>query len=174
MQPCYDVISWLCAVITLIERYLFGFPIRGFLLFSGKSNGEKTLSRITSHFHDGITKRFLNGQTEPGATKSGRWMSRTVCRRPARWAPFFSTWPGHWPTLVSPGSLSLSFSRLPTRVRRFLSSLQKRSPFFIESGFRRMLCCHLHKRLPPSDRLPPPIFEGAAYDLAMRFQQHMP
>ncbi|XP_018393752.1 PREDICTED: uncharacterized protein LOC108772673 [Cyphomyrmex costatus] len=38
-----------------------------------------------------------------------------------------------------------------------------------------MLCCHHHKRLPPSDRPPPPIFvEGAAYDLAMRFQQHMP
>lgn len=95
---------------AVIERFLSGFSIEGFLLFYKKSSNEKTSGRIASHFHDNIAKRFLNGQTEPGAAKSGRWMSRTVCRRPARWAPFFSTWPGHWPTLVSPGSLSLSFS----------------------------------------------------------------
>jgi len=128
--------------------------------------------RVGSHLIFTIAKYFLNGQTELGVAKSGRWMSRTVCRRPARWAPFFSTWPGHWPTLVSPGSLSLSFSRPPTRIRRLLSPM-KRSPLLYRTGLPSH--CHHHKWLPPSDRPPPPIFvDGAAYDLAMRLQQHMP
>lgn len=41
-------------------------------------------------------------------------MSRTVCRCRARVGPsFFSTWPGHWPTSISPRSLSFSLSLLP-------------------------------------------------------------
>lgn len=48
-------------------------------------------------------------------------------------------------------------------------------PSFLRSGFRRTRHCLHHKRPPPSDRPPPPILvEGAAYDLAMRLQQHMP
>lgn len=70
---------------------VFGVFIEDFLLFSGKSSVEKMSSGVAFHFRDNIAKRFLNGQTELGAAKCGRWMSRTVCRRPARWAPFFST-----------------------------------------------------------------------------------
>lgn len=48
-------------------------------------------------------------------------------------------------------------------------------PSFLWSGFCRTRHCLHHKRPPPSDRPPPPILvEGAAYDLAMRLQQHMP
>lgn len=149
---------------------------------------------IASHFQDDIAERFLNGQTELGAAKNGRWMSRTVCRRPARWASFFFTWPGRWPTLVSPGSLSFSVflpgasplppsssARIPLHILTasfgdFCPSPRARSPLPPRSGFRWTRVAStindLHHR---PNRPPPPILvEGAAYDLAMRLQQHMP
>lgn len=136
---------------------------------------------IASHFHDREAFPEWADRTWSG---QDRWMSRTVCRRPARWAPFFSTWPGYWPTLVSPDSLSFS----PTGFSSQSPSPRSTCPLDgpcppperlslppVRPGFRQTRHCLHHKRPPPSNRPPPPILvEGAAYDLAMRLQQHMP
>jgi len=45
-------ISWLYAVIALVEQFLFSLSIEDFLLFSRKSSNEKMSSRIASHFRD--------------------------------------------------------------------------------------------------------------------------
>ena len=97
-------------------------------------------------------------------------MSRTVCRCRARWASFFSTWPGHWPTLISPGSLSFSSWCPPPPVslfhppRRWLARRlrHRRQPGFPTSPIadRSSWLRYLHHKRPPPlfvRRPPPPI-----------------
>lgn len=85
-------------------------------------------------------------------------MSRTVCRCRARWASFFSTWPGHWPTSISPGSvspppprLSLSFSPMTPDARPLLAFEHGPSPPLRSFAIGRSswLSCLHHNRPPP-------------------------
>lgn len=107
-QIIYAILSWFYQLILVEFIFEFIFSSGDFIKGSFFPRDGYRRREGESHLIFTIARRFLNGQTEPGAAKSDRWMSRTVCRRPARWAPFFSTWPGYWPTLVSPDSLSFS------------------------------------------------------------------
>lgn len=77
-------------------------------------------------------------------------MSRTVCRCRARWASFFSTWPGHWPTSISPRSIS---PPPPSPVSFLLPDDARCSPHhFMDRRDRPVFlgyaCLH-HNRPPP-------------------------
>lgn len=183
-QIIYAILSWFYQLTIWSRIYIRVILSRRFHEKLFLSSGWIPTRRDGSHLIFTIARRFLNGQTEPGAAKSDRWMSRTVCRRPARWAPFLLhvTWLlthfgfSWFPLFLPDGVLSsVPFTPFHLSSRRPLSTTERLSLPSLQTGFRQTRHCLHHKRPPPSDRPPPPILvEGAAYDLAMRLQQHMP
>lgn len=125
-------------------------------LFSDRSNYELSGQAEA----ECIATRFLNGQIEATTIP----MSRTVCRCRARVGPsFFSTWPGHWPTSISPRSLSFSLSLSPSSSPSFspMTPDARHRFFFVRlRTYDPPPCSHFFDRrdrpVLPATTLPPP------------------